>query len=217
MKVAKVSDLQNLADGTVIGEMRLQVKQVFKANTGEGKYGPWRVQPCILKDVTGEVRASFWTDDDILGLTGKFVNIKSNPGPKGLSGLSVKLSKHSGQNELSISDKASWPTDEDLGGTASYVAAVSSSLPSNPAHDKLSKDPTAALNRIKQSAKLYEACLVQARDIANANDLSAEHMQALCASLYISSDRAGLHACFPIEEKKVETQEVDDLLTEAGW
>ena len=63
MKVAKIADLANLADGSIIGEMSVQVKAAFPAKTGEGKSGPWRVQPAILKDSTGEVRASFWVKD----------------------------------------------------------------------------------------------------------------------------------------------------------
>jgi hypothetical protein len=57
MKVAKIADLENLADGTVIGQMVVQVKAAFDAKTGKGKFGDWRVQPVILKDGTGEVRA----------------------------------------------------------------------------------------------------------------------------------------------------------------
>jgi len=105
MKVAQISDLANLADGSVIGEMRVTIKATFPPKTGEGKFGPWRVQNAILQDSTGECRASFWVPDEMGDLKGQMVTLKSQAGKKGLQGISVKHSTHSGENELKITDQ----------------------------------------------------------------------------------------------------------------
>jgi hypothetical protein len=203
MKVAKVSDLENLADGTVIREIRLQIKAAFSPKTGEGKYGPWRVQAAILKDETGEVRASFWTEEDIQKLVGKTLTFKSNAGKKGLDGVSVKFSSHSGKNELNINDKAGWNGGDD-GHVAAYVKSHPSSVP-----DIGKADPEYAIKRISQSAKLYTECLKQALKIHQAHSqlLMPEHLQAICASLYISSDRAGLAVYFDPDKAVLEVED----------
>jgi hypothetical protein len=220
MKVAKIADIENLADGSIIGEMRVQIKAAFAAKTGQGKYGPWRVQPAILKDATGEIRASFWTNDEMQELTGQTVTIKSQAGAKGLQGLSVKHSSHSGKNELSISDKAAIIDDAE-GAVREYVKEKVPSIV------KTVENPKAA---IFQRAQLYVECIKAATWVSEQQEITVEHFQAVVASLFISADKAGLHASFPTSAKKPEPQEddidmtpakpkahKDELLEEAGW
>lgn len=220
MKVAQVKDIANLADGSVIGEMKVQIKAAFPPKVGEGKYGPWRVQACILKDGTGEIRASFWTPDDMQTLVGKTVTIKSQASNKGLQGLAVQYSQHSSANELKITDKAGIYEGEAGPAVAQYVAAKTP-------HAAAATNPSTARKRLFQQAQLYSECIKAATYIREQHKLSDDHFQAAVASMYISADRAGLFACFPDSnakpvEKPVEDEipmshATDELLEEIGW
>jgi hypothetical protein len=226
MKVAKIADLTNLADGSIIGEMSVQVKAVFPPKTGEGKYGPWRVQAAILKDSTGEVRASFWTNDEIKDLIGQTITIKSQATNKGLAGLGVKYSKHSDSNELNITEKAAI-IDSAAGAfrqaeTANKVnAAISSGQGGGTPQD--------AKRLIFQRAQLYVECAKAAKWAAQeAGITDAEGLQAVRASLFISADKANLWNVFPATAAKPAPAEVpdeipmggddvDEFSKEAGW
>ena len=225
MKVAKIADLTNLADGSVIGEMSVQVKAAFPAKTGEGKFGPWRVVAAILKDSTGEVRASFWTPDEIKDLIGQTITIKSQPTNKGLQGLSVKYSKHSDSNELNISEKAAI-IDSMKGAEQQYAAAVKTNTAL--ASGQGGGTPADAKRLVFQRAQLYVQCAAAAKWAAEqAGITAAEEIQAVRASIFISADKANLFNCFPATAAKpaaVEVpdeifmgKEVNDFEAEAGW
>jgi hypothetical protein len=225
MKVAKVQDIANLADGSVIGEMRVQIKAAFPPKTGEGKYGTWRVQACIIKDSTGELRASFWGPDDMQKLVGQTVTIKSQASAKGLQGVNVQYSKHSDSNELKVTDKAA--IIDDVGSALeNYSPAVASSAVKTP-HVAAAANPTTARKRLFQQAQLYSECIKAATYIREQHKLSDDHFQAAVASMYISADRAGLFACFPdgtkvekpapVEDDIPMSHKKDELEEEIGW
>lgn len=203
MKVAQIKDLPNLADGTVIGQMTVNVKAVFPPKTGEGKYGPWRVQSCILQDGTGEVRASFWIPDDMKPLTGQTITLKSQPGKKGLSGLSVAYSKHSDANELKVTEQAAI-----LDQASEFV--VKDKFPSGgsaPAPIQTVSSVEDAKRVIFANAKLYvECCKAAAWISSQVEQMSEAHLQAATSSLFISAERAGLAKLFnePKKEKAPE-------------
>ena len=212
MKVATIADLANLADGSVIGEMRVTIKTVYPPRTGQGKFGEWRVQNCVIQDSTGEAKASFWIPDEMNDLKGQMVTLKSQPGKKGLDGLSVKTSTHSGENELKVTDKAA--IIDDASG-ASPVAGprkpVQASLP-------VSLTVADAKRALFQAAQLMAEAIKAAEWVGKeVKALSPEHLQAIATSLFISADRAGYAKAFPSaqvkqakEEPTVELEE-DDL------
>ena len=225
MKVAKIADLTNLADGSIIGEMSVQVKAAFPAKTGEGKFGPWRVVSTILKDSTGEVRASFWTNDEIKDLIGQTITIKSQPTNKGLQGLSVKYSKHSDSNELNVSEKAAI-IDSMKGAEQQYAAAVKTNTAL--ASGQGAGTPADAKRLVFQRAQLYVQCAAAAKWAAEqAGITTTEEIQAIRASIFISADKANLFNCFPTAAAKPAAPEVpdeipmsqvvDELEAEAGW
>jgi len=197
MKVAKIADLENLADGTVIGEMVVQVKAAFPPKTGQGKYGPWRVQPVILKDATGEVRASFWLNDNFQELLGQTITIKSQAGNKGLAGLSVKFSDHSKKNELNISDKAAI-----IGGTANALEQYVDAVKVNNQLAQAKGTVVDAKRLLFQKAQLYVECVKAADWIKTQHDLTQDHFQAVVSTLFISADKQNLAACFAVEAVK---------------
>jgi len=225
MKVAKIADLANLADGSIIGEMSVQVKAAFPPKTGEGKYGPWRVQAAVLKDSTGEVRASFWTNEEIKDLIGQTVTIKSQGGAKGLQGLSVKYSKHSDSNELNITEKAAII---DSAAGAFRQAETANKVNAALASGQGGGTPADAKRLIFQRAQLYVECAKAAKWAAGeAGITDAEGLQALRSSLFISADKANLWNVFPATAAKAAPVEVpdeipmgddvDEFSKEAGW
>lgn len=210
MKVAQISDLANLADGSVIGEMRVTIKATFPPKTGEGKFGPWRVQNCILQDATGECRASFWLPDEMNDLKGQMVTLKSQAGKKGLQGISVKHSTHSGENELKITDQCA--IIDDASG-ASPVAAgprkpVQASAP-------VSITVADAKRALFQAAQLMAEAIKAAEWVGKeVKAISVEHLQAIATSLFISADRAGYAKAFPPSQVKQAKEEAPAELEE---
>jgi hypothetical protein len=225
MKVAKIADLANLADGSIIGEMSVQVKAAFPPKTGEGKYGPWRVQAAILKDSTGETRASFWTKDEMKDLVGQTITIKSQGGSKGLQGLSVKFNSHSNSNELNVTDKAAI-IDSAAGAfrQAETAAKVNTAISSGQGGGTVAD----AKRLIFQRAQLYVECVKAASWIAKTVETSDIDFQAIVSTLFISSDKANLWNVFPATAAKAEPapvevpdeipfEKADDFAQEAGW
>jgi hypothetical protein len=211
MKVAQISDLANLADGSVIGEMRVTIKATFPPKTGEGKFGPWRVQNCVLQDATGECRASFWIADEMGDLKGQMVTLKSQAGKKGLQGISVKHSTHSGENELKITDQCA--IIDDAG------AAVAQAGPRKPvqASSPISLTVADAKRALFQAAQLMAEAIKAAEWVGGQASVTPEQLQAIATSLFISADRAGFAKAFPSAQtkpaaKKEEVElEEDDL------
>ena len=206
MKVAQISDLANLADGSVIGEMRVTIKATFPPKTGEGKFGPWRVQNCVLQDATGECRASFWIADEMGDLKGQMVTLKSQAGKKGLQGISVKHSTHSGENELKITDQCA--IIDDAG------AAVAQAGPRKPvqASSPISLTVADAKRALFQAAQLMAEAIKAAEWVGKeAKAITPEHLQAIATSLFISADRAGFAKAFPSAQVKAAKEEAPEL------
>lgn len=224
MKVAKISDIQNLADGSVIGEMSIQIVRAYPPKTGEGKFGPWRVQNCVIKDATGEGKASFWLADNMDQFVGQTLTIKSQGGSKGLQGITVSFNKHSGTNEIKVTDRAAI-----IDGTQAAFKEYDQAVKTNAslASGQGAGTPADAKRLIFQRAQLYVQCAAAAKWAAQeAGITSAEEIQAIRASIFISADRANLFNCFPTTAAKPEPAPVvdeipmgdeDEFAKEAGW
>lgn len=209
MKVAQISDLANLADGSVIGEMRVTIKATFPPKTGEGKFGPWRVQNCILQDATGECRASFWLPDEMNDLKGQMVTLKSQAGKKGLQGISVKHSTHSGENELKITDQCAIIDD------ASGASPVAGPRKPVQASAPISITVADAKRALFQAAQLMAEAIKAAEWVGKeVKAISVEHLQAIATSLFISADRAGYAKAFPSAQVKQAKEEAPVELEE---
>jgi hypothetical protein len=204
MKVAQISDLEKLADGSVIGEIRVTIKAVFPPKTGEGKFGPWRVQNCIIQDSTGECRASFWIPDEMGDLKGQMVTLKSQAGKKGLEGLTISTSKYG--NELKVTDKAAIIDD------ASGASPVAGPRKPVQASSPVSITVADAKRALFQAAQLMAEAIKAAEWVGKeAKALSPEHLQAIATSLFISADRAGYARAFPSAQVKQAKEEAPEL------
>ena len=222
MKVAKIADIQNLADGSVIGEMSFQIAKAFPPKVGEGKFGQWRVQNCIIKDSTGEARASFWLNEDMNEFVGQTITVKSQGGAKGLQGITVSFSKHAGVNELKITDKAAL-----LDGAAGAFRQAETATKVNAALASGQSGGTVADAKrlIFQRAQLYVECVKAASWIAKTVEAGDMDFQAIVSTLFISSDKANLWNVFPATAAKPAPvvdeipmgDDVDEFTKEAGW
>jgi hypothetical protein len=211
MKVAQISDLEKLADGSVIGEIRVTIKAVFPPKTGEGKFGPWRVQNCIIQDSTGECRASFWLPDEMGDLKGQMVTLRSQAGKKGLEGLTISTSKYG--NELKVTDKAAIIDD------AGAAVAAATAGPRKPvlASSPISLTVADAKRALFQAAQLMAEAIKAAEWVGGQANVTPEQLQAIATSLFISADRAGFAKAFPsaqtkpaVKKEEIELEE-DDL------
>jgi hypothetical protein len=203
MKVATIADLAQLADGTTIGEMRVNVKKVFPPRTGKGKFGDWKVQNAIVSDGTGEVRAAFWIPDGIDDLQGQTITIRSRAGKKGLAGLTVQFSDHAKANELKITDNAA--IIDDAG-----AAVESLSAPAKPAGRPApvqAGNPADARKYLFQVAQLMVEAIKASHWVGEQVKLTPEQLQAVASSIFISGDRAGLAKVFPTSTKVETTKE----------
>ena len=206
MKVATIADLANLADGSVIGEMRVTIKTVYPPRTGQGKFGEWRVQNCVIQDSTGEAKASFWIPEEMGDLKGQMVTLKSQPGKKGLDGLSVKTSTHSGENELKVTDKAAIIDD------ASGASPVAGPRKPVQASSPVSITVADAKRALFQAAQLMAEAIKAAEWVGKeVKAISVEHLQAIATSLFISADRAGYAKAFPPSQVKQAKEEAPEL------
>jgi hypothetical protein len=176
--------------------MRVTIKAIFPPKTGEGKFGPWRVQNCVLQDATGECRASFWVPDEMGDLKGQMVTLKSQAGKKGLQGISVKHSTHSGENELKITDQCA--IIDDAG------AAVAQAGPRKPvqASSPISLTVADAKRALFQAAQLMAEAIKAAEWVGSQAQVTPEQLQAIATSLFISADRAGFAKAFPSAQTK---------------
>lgn len=224
MKV-KISDLPNLADGAVIGEMTVQIVKAFPAKTGEGKFGPWRVQNCVIKDSTGQGRASFWLPCDMAQYIGQTIVIKSQGTSKGLQGITVSYSKHADTNEVKVTDKAAI-LDSTTNAERQYDQAVK--VNAQIASGTGGGTPADAKRLIFQRAQLFVECAKAAKWAAGeAGITDAEGLQALRSSLFISADKANLWNVFPATQQKSAPSvpvdeipmgdELDEFQRETGW
>lgn len=221
MKIAKINQIQDLADGTTIGEMRVTVKKVFPPRTGDGKFGPWRVQSCILQDSTGEIRGSFWIPSGMDDLQGQMITIKSRSTPKGLQGLSVAHSNHSDSNELKITDKAAILTDSELAAEGSLAPAPPRSVTSK-SSISAGITPAEARKALFQAAQLMAEAIKAAAWVGEQVKVTPEQLQAIATSLFISADRAGFAKAFPAsaakqQEQEPETEKKDENEDDFGW
>jgi hypothetical protein len=139
-------------------------------------------------------------------LKGQMVTIKSQAGKKGLEGLSVKTSTHSGENELKVTDKAAIIDD------ASGASPVAGPRKPVQASSPVSLTVADAKRALFQAAQLMAEAIKAAEWVGKeVKALSPEHLQAIATSLFISADRAGFAKAFPSAQVKAAKEEAPEL------
>lgn len=137
MQETNIQEANELSNKSPINRMTVEVKKAFEAQEGEGQYGPWRIQAAILKDETGELRATFWNrfNLDLRNFEGESLTIVSGHDKKGkFSG--IETDDYKGKRQLKISENATFAspdgeepeTDTKTAGET-YEDAVSGPIP----------------------------------------------------------------------------------------
>ena len=112
MNNTTISDVEALASKSPVNDLNVTVKKAFAPEEGEGQYGAWRMQAAILKDDTGEIRATFWDrfNVDLRNLEGENLTIVSGrDGKDRFSG--IEKIDYKGKPQIKISKHATLNTD----------------------------------------------------------------------------------------------------------
>ena len=173
MTESTIQDANELSNKSPINRMTVEVKKAFEAQEGEGQYGPWRIQACILRDDTGELRATFWNrfNTDLRNFEGESVTIVSGHDKKGkFSG--IETDDYKGKRQLKISENATFSSPdgeeplEDREMTASELTAKVDAQSAAPARRFVSEE-TKRESIERQVALKAAVEFYQGRDIAD--------------------------------------------------
>lgn len=200
--------------GTVIPRVEGTIEKVFPVKTGEGQYGPWKLQSFVMNDGTGEkIKATLFDSDDISYLQGKhavLISTGTNGKTKKQQGVELVANKQDGSPELSIKGKSGGivtgdqPNPAYMRGSPENKAANASSTPvslrSGPITPLQGSDgsegPVDALNRL---ACFWLACWHKASLVEG---LPAETKQSMASCLFIEGNKQGLARAWPMEAPK---------------
>ena len=194
--------------GTVVPKIEgCTVKKVFPAKTGDGQYGPWKLQGLVLADGGTEIRATAFDMDDLTYLQGKVVSLTST-GKNGKTGkptgVSVEANKKDGTPEISIKGKQGGligngqPNPAHIAGTPEHAATQTApSAPSAPfkpvsqPQQGQGSDPVGTLDKM---AVFWLGCWKKAGEVAGLPD---DTKQAMTSSLFIEGCRNQLWRDWP--------------------
>lgn len=172
-----------------------RVLAVGTVSTGDGQYGPWKVQNVKIKDTTGETEVAFWDRDDLAYLKGQAIRVESVSTDKGVAGIKVKEKK--GKKGINVDNRAiihplSAGVPEGMKSAHTGHHPESANVPA----------PTSVIpakERIFQYAQLMIKCVGAAKYVSDQvakNEvaiLGEDHFQAIASSLFIQATREGLH------------------------
>jgi hypothetical protein len=103
MNQVTIADIDELAKGSPVLKLAVQVKKGFEPGEGEANGRPWKMQAAILKDFDGEIRATFWNrfNLDLRNLEGEDVILLAQEDSKGrISGITVD--EYKGKKQLKV-------------------------------------------------------------------------------------------------------------------
>ena len=121
MNTTTIAETMELAQKSPVNKITVTIKKAFEPQEGEGQYGPWRIQAAMIKDETGELRATFWNrfNTDLRNMEGEELTIASGRNKKDqFSGILTE--DYKGKRQLKISEDATF------GSAASKAFTISS-------------------------------------------------------------------------------------------
>ena len=196
--------------GTVIPSVSGTLERVFPIKSGEGQYGPWKLQSFVLSDGEDKIKGTlFDSTGDISDLQGKQVTLVAsgtNGKTKRKQGVEVVANKQDQTPELSVKHKQGGVVSGEanpahLRGTPENAAAnAPASAVSSPKATftvtSSTEDPLQALNRL---ASFWMACWAKS---AGFEGLTNENRQSMTSCLFIEGNKQGLARAWPIEPYK---------------
>jgi len=201
-----ISQVKAFPIGTVIPSVTGTLERVFPIKSGEGQYGPWKLQSFVLSDGEDKIKGTLFDGGDISDLQGKQVTLVAsgtNGKTKRKQGVEVVANKQDQTPELSVKHKqggivSGEPNPAHLRGTPENAAA---NAPANAVSNAkstfsaltIAEDPTQALSRL---ASFWLACWVKS---AGFEGLSVEVRQSMTSCLFIEGNKQGLAKAWPIK------------------
>jgi len=208
-----ISQVKAFPIGTVIPSVTGTLERVFPPKSGEGQYGPWKLQSFVLSDGEDKIKGTLFDGGDISDLQGKQVTLVAsgtNGKTKRKQGVEVVANKQDQTPELSVKHKqggivSGEPNPAHLRGTpenaaANALASAVSSAKATFSAIAIAEDPTQALSRL---ASFWLACWVKS---AGFEGLTTEVRQSMTSCLFIEGNKQGLAKAWPIKPITADVQ-----------
>lgn len=199
--------------GTVIPSVVGTLEKVYPIKTGEGQYGPWKLQSFVFSDGEDKIKGTLFDGDDIAYLQGKTVTLLAsgtNGKTKKKQGVEVVANRQDQTPELSIKSKQGGIVVGD-GPNPAYLrsSAASASAPSSPSAPVSRPAPSVgssedAVDTLNRLAAFWLVCYVKSGN--GPFPLTNELRQSMTASLFIEGNKLGLAKVWPSELVKDNVQ-----------
>ncbi len=208
-----ISQVKSFPVGTVIPSVTGTLERVYPPKSGEGQYGPWKLQSFVLSDGEDKIKGTLFDGGDISDLQGKQVTLVAsgtNGKTKRKQGVEVVANKQDQTPELSVKHKQGGIVSGEanpahLRGTPENAAAnAPASAISSPkaafSAPAPTEDPIQSLNRL---ASFWMACWAKS---AGFEGLTNENRQSMTSCLFIEGNKQGLAKAWPIKPIAANTQ-----------
>ena len=221
-----IAQVKGFPAGTVVPKIEGTLKKVFPPKTGDGQYGPWKLQGFVLSDGADEIKGTLFDSDDIGYLEGKRVTLiasGTNGKTKKQQGLSVEANKQNQTPELAVKGKlggivAGEPNPAYMRGTPENAAAnasqpapsapsVRSGAISAPTHANTQAAPTDPVETMERMAAFWLGCWA----IAGRNSLPEPVQQSMTSCLFIEGNKQQLWRDWPVKPVAAPQQQNDGL------
>jgi hypothetical protein len=213
MKLTTINEIKNASEEFNPEAFKGEVKRVYDFKQGEGARGTWTLQPILVTEGGEEVRVVFSGRNQYASsqIEGTELFAKAHKTKSGnWSGLKVKISEWKGETkkELFVYESADVSFGNEAEGSAiidhvssSETSTQTTSTAENSSFEKFEKNEQ-SIDGVKQalqkSANMMLVCLDASvyikTQFENKHDreMTNEHFQAICSSLFINADKRGL-------------------------
>jgi hypothetical protein len=215
MRTVPIIDIAKLEHGEVIPSVRGTFKRVFDRKSGVNAKGDWSVQHVVLAQDGAEIKMAFWNHEDLKGDEGKEMEIRAHEGKKGLTSVFVEDEEYpKGSKKITRIIRV---TEAAQIREADKQAAIKPAQETHVEPDPVEVDPAIATRRAAmQAANGFTIAISAMRYIADryekehlGEELTSDHKQAICSSIFIFMDRHGLIQKLPhkpLEKVKPESK-----------
>lgn len=220
-----IAQVKGFPTGTVVPKIEGTLKKVFAPRTGDGQYGPWKLQGFVLSDGADEIKGTLFDADDIGYLEGKHVTLIAagvNGKTKKQQGLSVEASKQDQSLGLAVKGKlggiiaGDQPNPAYMRGTPENTAQADKPAPSAhpvrsgaisaPSHTSTASAPSDPVETMERMAAFWLGCW----KIAGRNSLPEPVQQSMTSCLFIEGNKQQLWRDWPVKPVQAPAAQQED-------
>jgi hypothetical protein len=216
LKVSSVADIKNMVDDEVVYCFQGKLKDAgkfFPPDPNDSTKGSFQI--VTLLDPTGQsIKSVVKGHDEITkAVFGKPVSLTAYHGDRGWSGLKAKDNKYNKKDVGEVVERVLWITKT---ATIDFSGATPTQMPL-PASKPVVAPPAAPQSVSSDAVEHVKAARIEIAKRVNLQDLildgvmalavranergytmGADHMQAVCSTLFISMERAGFVERMPV-------------------